>query len=249
MSKMKCKRLAGLVALLFLLLLMPLRAFATEAVPSEESVVEPEPTPEITVVTTEPTALEEAILEQFDGNLTVVDNTESAVEGGKQFVTLQSKNGNYFYLVIDYTTNTENVYFLNMVDEADLLALIEEDDIQPVPDPECICDTKCEVGAINTECEVCKVSMSSCEGQEVAAETPEQVQSEVVLDTSMVVGVVVILLIAAAAVGIVVYFTVFKKKKEPSNKPSLEDYDLEEGEDYSFGEDDEDSMESDDDAK
>ncbi len=45
----------------------------------------------------------------------------------KQFVTLVSKNGNYFYLVIDRAGDKENVYFLNLVDEADLLALIQEE--------------------------------------------------------------------------------------------------------------------------
>ena len=76
-----------------------------------------------------------------DGNLTLIDDilqsapyasVEEAAEN-KQFITVQSKNGNYFYIVIDRSGDTENVYFLNLVDEADLMALLEELDID-VPD-------------------------------------------------------------------------------------------------------------------
>lgn len=61
------------------------------------------------------------------GNLTLVDDIDGEYANNKQFVTVQSKAGNYFYLIIDRDGDTENVYFLNLVDEADLLALIEEE--------------------------------------------------------------------------------------------------------------------------
>ena len=62
-----------------------------------------------------------------DGNLTLVDDVSGDQAEDKQFVTVISKNGNYFYLVIDRAGDRQNVYFLNLVDEEDLLALIEED--------------------------------------------------------------------------------------------------------------------------
>ena len=47
---------------------------------------------------------------------------------GQQFITLVSKSGNTFYLVIDRNDKGENtVHFMNLVDEADLLSLMEED--------------------------------------------------------------------------------------------------------------------------
>ena len=65
-----------------------------------------------------------------DGNLTLVDDyhTDYSDGSGQQFITLVSKSGNTFYLVIDRNDKGENnVHFMNLVDEADLLALMEED--------------------------------------------------------------------------------------------------------------------------
>ena len=78
----------------------------------------------------------------------------------KQFITIQTKNGNTFFIVIDYDAPINEdeeqyqTYFLNMVDESDLLAL-----------PECSCADKCAVGAINTDCIVCAVNMGECQGK------------------------------------------------------------------------------------
>ena len=66
-----------------------------------------------------------------DGNLTLVDDFSGETSSGKQFVTLVTKNGNYFYLIIDRDDKgKETVHFLNQVDEADLLALMEEEEIE-----------------------------------------------------------------------------------------------------------------------
>ena len=64
-----------------------------------------------------------------DGNLTLVDDLGERNGTGQQFVTLVTKNGNYFYLIIDRDEKgEETVHFLNMVDERDLFSLMEEDD-------------------------------------------------------------------------------------------------------------------------
>ena len=75
----------------------------------------------------------------------------------KQFITVETRNGHTLYLVIDYDKPLDEdgeqyeTYFLNLVDESDLLALLDEDDTVPV----CTSKDKCEAGAVNTSCEVC----------------------------------------------------------------------------------------------
>lgn len=59
-----------------------------------------------------------------NGNMTLVDDY---VIGDTQYITVQTKTGNYFYIIIDRSGETENVHFLNKVDEADLLPLLDEE--------------------------------------------------------------------------------------------------------------------------
>ena len=62
-----------------------------------------------------------------DGNLTLQDDLQNAVSGDLQFLTVRTKTGNTFYLVIDRAAKENNVHFLNLVDEADLLALLKKE--------------------------------------------------------------------------------------------------------------------------
>ena len=61
------------------------------------------------------------------GNLTLVDDLDEQEAENLQYMTVKTKSGNIFYLIVDRSGDEDNVYFLNMVDESDLMALMDEE--------------------------------------------------------------------------------------------------------------------------
>ena len=123
---MKIKKLGALLASAVLCAGMaaPAFAFEGETAPVEQPVL-PEMVEDIVTVTDETSG---ALTPE--GNLTLVDDyhTDYSDGSGQQFITLVSKSGATFYLVIDRNAKgQQTVHFMNLVDEADLLALMEED--------------------------------------------------------------------------------------------------------------------------
>ncbi len=124
---MKIKKLGALLvsAALCAGMAAPAFAFEGEAAPVEQPVL-PEVVEEDIVTVTDETS--GALTPE--GNLTLVDDyhTNYSDGSGQQFITLVSKSGATFYLVIDRNAKGQlTVHFMNLVDEADLLALMEED--------------------------------------------------------------------------------------------------------------------------
>ena len=171
-----------------------------------------------------------------DGNLTLIDDIGTSTKAGKQFITLESKNGNTFYLIIDRDDEgEETVHFLNQVDEADLMALTGEEETPAV----CSCTTKCVAGAVNTSCPVCAVNMTECVGKEAKPEVPAEPTEPAAEEPekkSGAGGILVVLLIVSLGGGAAFY--IFKQKKtKPQTKGNadLDDYDYGEDEDeYEF---------------
>jgi hypothetical protein len=62
-----------------------------------------------------------------EGNSNLQDDSNSK---NKEFITVQTKNGNYFYLVIDKDRADNNAYMLSQIDEGDLKEFLEEEEIQ-----------------------------------------------------------------------------------------------------------------------
>ena len=112
-----------------------------------------------------------------DGNLSLIDDL-GGTSSGKQFITVETKGGNVFYLIIDRDDEgAQTVHFLNQVDEADLLALMEDGEAQETP-AVCTCTEKCQAGAVNTSCEVCAVNMAECAGAEPEPEPEPEPEAE-----------------------------------------------------------------------
>ena len=123
---MKIKKLGALLvsAVLCAGMAAPAFAFEGEAAPVEQPVL-PEVVEDVVTITDETSG---ALTPE--GNLTLVDDyhTDYSDGSGQQFITLVSKSGATFYLVIDRNAKgQQTVHFMNLVDEADLLALMEED--------------------------------------------------------------------------------------------------------------------------
>ena len=167
-----------------------------------------------------------------DGNLSLIDDIGSSTASGKQFITVESKNGNVFYLIIDRDDEgKETVHFLNQVDEADLMALTEDGEATEKPIV-CSCTDKCQAGAVNTACEVCMTNMRECVGKEPEPVTPDEPEEPAAEKKGGAGVIAVVLLILAAGGGAAFYFFVLKPKQGKKVPCDLDDFDLEDEEEY-----------------
>ena len=153
----------------------------------------------------------------------------------KQFITVQARGGATFYLVIDYDKPIDEegeqyeTYFLNMVDEADLLAAAEAAGMEAAV---CSCAEKCEAGAVNTDCPVCSVNMGKCVGTEPEPVTDPVEEPEPEPEKKGNAGTLLIILaLAVVGGGAGWYFKIYRPKQEKAAGPGedygdeLEDYD------------------------
>ena len=169
-----------------------------------------------------------------DGNLSLIDDilggalfsSEDVDNSQMQFVTVESKSGNVFYLVIDHLTG--DVYFLNLVDESDLLALLEDEGYEA----ECDCETRCAPGKVNTDCPVCRTDLNECTGEEpeptpeptAAPATEPQEDENSSFNAAALLPIALIVVLGAG--GVYYIIKVRKRKPDTSGDTDLDDYEF-----------------------
>lgn len=162
------------------------------------------------------------------GNLTLVDDFGERNGEGQQFVTLVTKNGNYFYLIIDRDEKgEETVHFLNLVDERDLFALMEDDEKAAY---------ESQLAAEQAAREAAEKAAAEAASQTGESETqkPEDEPAKEGKKTNMAPILIIIVLMAAAGGGW--FFMQTKKKKKAESAPDPDaDYTDEDDEDYGAG--------------
>lgn len=151
-------------------------------------------------------------------------------ESNKQFITVQDRKGNIFYIIIDYDAPVDDsqeqykTYFLNPVDLEDLQGLTDNKEAFPTT---CTCTDKCGPGQVNMSCSLCAANMTECAGQEAPASTVPTTtplaQGGGETAPSAGVSSIAPLVILVMVIGGVLEYAVFRKIK--AAKPQKEDPD------------------------
>jgi len=151
------------------------------------------------------------------GNLTLVDDLSGIQTLDKQFITVTTRNGNYFYIIIDRAGERDNVHFLNLVDEYALLQILQGEDFVEPPLPDFITPTV-------------PTTDEPAEPEDEPTATPRRNSN-----TGLLLG---LLVIAAVGGGAFYYFKVLKPKqganKKGAVKSELDEFDFDESEDDLF---------------
>ena len=165
-----------------------------------------------------------------DGNLSLVDDI-GGTASGKQFITVETKSGNVFYLIVDRDDEgAQTVHFLNQVDEADLMALMEDGETQEEEPAVCTCTEKCQAGAVNTSCEVCAVNMAECAGAEPEPEPEPEPEEE--KSGGMGALALVLVLVVLGGGGAFAYIKFIRPKQASKASADPDDYDFADEEEY-----------------
>ena len=161
------------------------------------------------------------------GNLTLVDDYGERNGEGQQFITLVTKAGNYFYLIIDRDEKgEETVHFLNLVDERDLFSLMEEDEAA---------DYQAQLAAEQAAREAAERAAAEAAAQTGESQSTAEPEPQPEKKSTNMLPVVIIILVMAA-IGGGWFFMQTKKKKQAVGGPDPDADYTDDDEDYGAGE-------------
>ena len=148
-----------------------------------------------------------------DGNLSLLDDVGANATKNLEYMTVQTKNGTVFYLVIDRSADTENVYFLNQVDAADLMAIMDDAEKQEYE--------------ASLQDEVVETPETPVEEEPVTEEPVEDEKPEVQTNNLALFGV-----LGVVAVVVIGGYAFMKKKAKKDGSDLEEDLEFYDDEEY-----------------
>lgn len=132
------------------------------------------------------------------GNAEILDDISD--DSSKEFLTVTTKNNNTFYIVIDRSATSENVYMLSQIDENDLEGFLSEGTQEETAAPSVV-----------------------IEDNHTEEETTEAVVTEPVVEeeskTGVNAGLLSILVVAGVGIGAYYYFKIYKNKQDEDDSP------------------------------
>ena len=161
-----------------------------------------------------------------EGNLTLVDDLDEAESEELQYMTVTTRDGSYFYIIVDRSGKEENVYFLNQVDARDLFSILSDEEQEEYAD------------------------IISTEGQDEELDIiiddtdkpDESVDSNKEKKTSGSFGTLIaFIILGGGALGAYYFLKIKKDKEKPVIDEELEFYDDDEYESEVYEEDSDDS--------